>query len=46
MARGNIPDEPTLSERGAYDAYLNVLNLIKSKMEKEQIIGNELKDKK
>lgn len=25
-----FPDEPNLSERGAYDAYLNVLNIINS----------------
>lgn len=27
-----FPDEPNLSERGAYDAYLNVLNIINSKL--------------
>lgn len=36
------PDEPNLSERGAYDAYLNILNMAKSKMFYEKVTMKNL----
>lgn len=36
------PDEPNLSERGAYDAYLNILNIAKSKMSYEKVTMKNL----
>ena len=36
------PDNLNLSERGAYDAYLNILNIAKSKMSYEKVTMKNL----
>lgn len=36
------PDQPNLSERGGYDAYLNILNIAKSKMSYEKVTMKNL----